>query len=311
MGLKLTKYHQCLHVPHLLRQFGSGTNFHGGPGEEHHKAHCKAPAKNTQRNVSNFTAQCGRCFVESLAIDGAAKYYLQEEDNQNQVIEEAATGLKLMLWREQRDDGNWQCFYQWQGGKICRLGMPPDALRFVLKELELQIVDDKVFGFTEYKRNGTIFRSHPLYMNNKPWHDWAVFHWAIGNVEEDHPAKILCFLDLTDITYEEGDHYEPDYYALIQTTGRVIEESAMLLNFANKIMLDCARERPQWSKEIEGVSYPYQIVPVDSIVDTIAVVEDVGNDPGHYLVLTPEDMWADSFGWYIERVHERVQMQNT
>jgi hypothetical protein len=29
--------------------------------------------------------------------------------------------------------------------------------------------------FTEYKRNGQLFRAHPVYCGPPPWHDWAMF----------------------------------------------------------------------------------------------------------------------------------------
>jgi hypothetical protein len=31
--------------------------------------------------------------------------------------------------------------------------------------------------FTEYKRNGQLFRAQPAYRGDRPWHDWAMFRY--------------------------------------------------------------------------------------------------------------------------------------
>jgi hypothetical protein len=76
--------------------------------------------------------------------------------------------------------------------------------------------------FTEYKRNGQLFRAHPAYRGGRPWHDWAmfqyeksaqdaarrksymetthddeVFHGDPPTIAHNHhyaPGKILCFV---------------------------------------------------------------------------------------------------------------------
>ena len=52
--------------------------------------------------------------------------------------------------------------------------------------------------FTEHKCKGFIFRAHPNYHHEGPWHDWVYFQYTQMGVRGklEIPAQIWCFLDL-------------------------------------------------------------------------------------------------------------------
>ena len=56
-GWHKIKFHAMWHILNAMRMYGSATNFHGGPGEEHHKENVKKKGWTTQRRNTSFTCQ--------------------------------------------------------------------------------------------------------------------------------------------------------------------------------------------------------------------------------------------------------------
>jgi hypothetical protein len=69
MGLKIFKFHCCLHLVDDFKQNGVNQNTSSGPGESCHKTHCKQPARNTQRIAERFDVQIGKQYADNLLID--------------------------------------------------------------------------------------------------------------------------------------------------------------------------------------------------------------------------------------------------
>jgi len=57
-----------------MRMYGSATNFHGGPGEEHHKESVKKTGHNTQRRPVSFTCQVSQRSAEANIISYSHKF---------------------------------------------------------------------------------------------------------------------------------------------------------------------------------------------------------------------------------------------
>jgi len=92
----------------------------------------------------------------------------------------------------------------------------------------------------EYRRNDSIFRSHPNYMDKGPWHDWVMIKWRTDNArkeqpqmfkepenmiwyndferDEDHdcysPAKIVGMFMKVPIV-KDDNHIQNEYFALV------------------------------------------------------------------------------------------------
>jgi hypothetical protein len=73
-GLKLSKFHEALHIPSLIESFGSPANFSTESGEFHHKEQAKRPAAHAQKNHTTFTLQAGYRLFE----DGVIRRLVQE-----------------------------------------------------------------------------------------------------------------------------------------------------------------------------------------------------------------------------------------
>ena len=53
--------------------------------------------------------------------------------------------------------------------------------------------------FTEHNCKGFIFRAHPDYWNEGPWHDWVYYQYTQMGVQGtmEIPVQIWCFVDLS------------------------------------------------------------------------------------------------------------------
>jgi hypothetical protein len=73
-GLKLSKFHEALHIPFLIESFASPANYSTESGENHHKDQAKKPAAHAQKNHTTFTIQAGHRLFE----DGVIRRLVQE-----------------------------------------------------------------------------------------------------------------------------------------------------------------------------------------------------------------------------------------
>ena len=67
-GLYKIKFHALWTFLLQMRKYGSATNFHGGPGEEHHKENVKKSGSNTQKRPTSYTCQVSQRSGESNII---------------------------------------------------------------------------------------------------------------------------------------------------------------------------------------------------------------------------------------------------
>jgi hypothetical protein len=73
-GLKISKFHELLHLIDLILSFGSPANFSTEAGEFIHKDQAKKPAAHAQKNHTTFTLQAGLRLFE----DGVIRRLVQE-----------------------------------------------------------------------------------------------------------------------------------------------------------------------------------------------------------------------------------------
>jgi hypothetical protein len=67
-GMKLSKFHEALHIPRYIESFGSPANYSTEAGENHHKDQAKKPAAHAQKNHVTFTMQAGKRLFEDFVI---------------------------------------------------------------------------------------------------------------------------------------------------------------------------------------------------------------------------------------------------
>ena len=65
-GWCLQKFHEHLHVPYDMSQWGSLQGYDAGPGERSLKTFAKKPAKTAQKSRENFLFQVSYCLTVDL-----------------------------------------------------------------------------------------------------------------------------------------------------------------------------------------------------------------------------------------------------
>ncbi len=149
----------------------------------------------------------------------------------------------------------------------------------------------KVLGFTEIKnkRTGQIYRAHPSFRSELPWHDWALVEWNSGGTTPNNlqilPARIMMIFEIGDdcsfknptghfdevLPAEEERHLtnlHRGIYCVVLSANKETEPDGW--------RLDC-----KLSKRYEMYS-SYNIIPVEAIRGPAYVIEDCAyKDLGH------------------------------
>lgn len=115
--------------------------------------------------------------------------------------------------------------------------------------------------YTECMFNNYMYRTHPNYKSNGPWHDWASVHFE-ENGGGKFPCKILCF-------FKQRNSTDTACYALVHGCGQQIVNPDGVKSHLTET----------WKREfVEGTRKPRcHVVPADSLSHPELVIE---NTPG-------------------------------
>jgi hypothetical protein len=226
-GWHIQKFHELLHVPIDVMNFGSPNNFDTGRFENRlidigkiNSVFCqKWTPKLYTRQLSQRIAE-QQCFSKAKRCLGISptKHDTDDDDDDNSiwsgvssitndVIDIPSQSPSYCLFIQ--DDGS--LAYQWLRQKKENVPHP------ILAQLH-QIMKDhqhySLFGYTEVKILGKIFRCHPNYRSRGPWYDWAIMRIAPNHSDTlrheynirnnitpafDHgcrPAKVLAIFQM-------------------------------------------------------------------------------------------------------------------
>ncbi len=219
-GWKIPKFHEILHLPWAIRQWGSPMNFDAGHCESHHKTNCKKPANTAQKRRMYYEKQVGLRYVEMLVVERANELINGSKQNacdQNDDIAnvDEVNGVQENVKRASyyvvsKNENN-VIFVEWlknnapgtkessANGKLSIDYVHPGLSKWLIENLSQNYNDGMVVCLTEYSRNDTLFRAHPCYKNESPWYDWVNIPFEMANGElVKFPCKILCFVMVED-----------------------------------------------------------------------------------------------------------------
>jgi hypothetical protein len=242
-GMKIIKFHLCLHYVDDIRRYGSMRNFDSCIGERHHCSEVKDPAKHTQRRRDKFEIQTATRYVDNIIISRA-------KQDLDIVIKQAKNKVQCnkrnnIIYERTRD-----VFMKkdWKTKKYILCNWPDKNFNEQLKDLCRWLVDSKktdspIKFFTQHNRDEYIFRGDPNYDGKGPWYDWVNVDWSNG---EPIPAKINIFMDLT-VGYKRPFHVgssyinEPGSYAIAYsclTNAKEMSHPTSLLVEYNELILN-------------------------------------------------------------------------
>ena len=189
----LPKWHEQQHIADNIDTFGAHRNLHTGSAEHNHIENAKKPSERTQKCKDVFDLQIANRLVDKYVIDHTHTKILKQQSNISMYEESegpvlakestqyAAKFEVTMAFKAETKKTNLD--YEWvtpsTEGKVIdrKLLKAISNLFFKTLPLEQKLQGIKVQGFTEYTRQGVIFRCHPIYRNEGPWSDYAMFAW--------------------------------------------------------------------------------------------------------------------------------------
>jgi hypothetical protein len=229
-GWKIQKFHELLHIPYDISNFGSPKNFDTGIMENRLIHVGKINAKTTQKRGNKvFTKQLGdriyhqQCFektkrglaindntseddstihstISSISIDSIfshhknqTKFKKNKPDHQVIIMR---NGLSYIKWQTNKEN---------DVHDVIRL-----KLESVMKKYDLE----KLNVYTEIMHNRLLYRAHPNYRGGGYWYDWGMVKYALSNednarIKENrsnnistaypvghYPSKILAFFEV-------------------------------------------------------------------------------------------------------------------
>ena len=218
----LTKLHEQFHVPMDIHRHGKHRNVHSGPQEHNHIAQKKC-AKKTQLNKRKLDEQTGERLIDRLIIQRAYDRVVPHVDSgqslstcqTTEAPSRNATKGKF-LFRSTPHNGQFiaECVCEWErniheGLKLIHHEAIVALLGSTLLTEHGQIMHAgshdqhlalDVPVFTEYERNGFVYRAHPNFRGT-PYYDWAYIQWWDGDNSVTQEAmtksiigRILCFI---------------------------------------------------------------------------------------------------------------------
>ena len=334
MGLRLFKFHAIVHMALDILLFGVPMEQDTGSNESGHKV-TKVAAKLTQKKASVFEIQTATRLAEFFLIELAMEeldgrplwdYFNGFEhppepnsgpmDDDSQPTDEITAtnrfdirtgGAKMVVSTGNNGAPSWEMVSRSQGNKVTW----NDDVRECLHDLQVYVANwmSQVPLYTEHKRNGHIFRSHPNFRGEGPWRDWALFDW--GEEYGTLPCEIWGFVVLNGLP-AVGEVQPPLQFAGIDLkdgTYALVESSAWS---SDQKAIDCSDIFVPLQKEVGRLDNAgrvtdraFYLADVEAIVKPLFVLPDIGATPKcKYFQVKPRSAWVADFVAWLEAPHE-------
>jgi hypothetical protein len=232
----LQKFHELLHVPHDVENFGSPKNFDTGIMENRLIHVGKHNSKNTQkRGPAIFTQQLGLRIAEQQAFQKTKRCLNIVDHNTKDVdsSDDDSETSELTEARQFRDEKqqtktskvlpcyqltlhNGRLLVRWCTKTKRDISVVIlSGLRKVMTTNRLSTLD----VFTEIKHDGMLYRAHPNYRGGGPWYDWAAVQFVPSDVDKQrnisdrrdlvlpaypvgiYPCKMLAFFYIGNVLW--------------------------------------------------------------------------------------------------------------
>jgi len=160
---------------------------------------------------------------------------------------------------------------------------------------------------TEHKRSGQIFRGHPNYRSKGVWNDWAMFDWGAGYGKL--PGEIWCFADFSDHVGNFNTKFSDcklgnGVYAIVESASpcpNLTRDHDRLENDSD-LFTPYTKDVKSIDKEGNIAQRRFWLADVESIVDPLCVIPDIGNSNKlQYFAESPQREWPTTVcsngGW--------------
>jgi hypothetical protein len=151
--------------------------------------------------------------------------------------------------------------------------------------------------FTEYERNGFVYRAHPKYRGESAYYDWAYVKWVIGthpvtnaDICQPYPARILGFFQ----------HPDGEVKAVVHS----VKEPPRNKPVGHGVF------GHYWQLEFQGTENAKRpllhIVSVDSLLEHVCMIPYSDMHPFVWIHIWHPRTWSDCFHTILEPGQEQV-----
>ena len=298
----LTKLHEQFHVAFDIHRHGNHKNVHSGP-QEHNHIDIKNAARHTQMNKTKLDLQTGRRVIERLVVQRAYDYVTETSAvvpivaTQYSPTVNASKAMYQFVRDARTGPTNVRCSFDWKRAK--HSGLVPLHQVHVIRTLILTLFqmhanppgngeDNAVLDipfYTEYERNGFVYRAHPDYRGEGPYYDWANIKWHVADdpvtglpIHQSFIARILGF-----IKHPNGE-FHAIIHSVLETRNGLVEHGV----FGH-----------YWHLEFEGTDASHrpilQLVHVDCLLEHVCMIPYCDNDSYMWVNLWHPSEWPGCF----------------
>jgi hypothetical protein len=170
--------------------------------------------------------------------------------------------------------------------------------------------EGSLYVYSEHRRHGLVFRSHPNFRKKGPWRDWAMVHWGGGH--RDLPAKIWGFLKITKLDRFSQRRLPKHLWGGSQVsngTFAIIESTTWIGPFdADSIFREVKLDAVENAQGRTILKRKFYLVDVETFVEPLVVTENQGSKD-RYFVMTRRSKWAQQFIAWIEKPYEKIPQE--
>ena len=190
---------------------------------------------------------------------------------------------------------------RWNSKNIIAAELPDFALKFFVKlfrNTQPACNKMKFKILTEHKRNGVIFRSHPLYRSKQAWHDWCMFRYEKENKNKRNwntsvHGDMVHFGD-DEETSQDYDYAPGKVLTFVENNDGTVDALILGCHFQQKTSSPIST---YWKIQYEDAAckQPYvNLVSVDSIVCHCMMIPE-NDELNGYHEIWDRELWAKSF----------------
>ena len=239
-NLKTPKFHSMLHIVDYIKRHGCPMNYDGSRGENIGKTKIKDNAKRTNQQKHTLHYDIGKRISECDIVDHVSTSFFERKGRwPSQYCSDSDLvmgGSELMNDRNIKPRFTLTCDYcenydysdipnevniniNWGGITRSPLlnfsSVLVNNLAYRLffgvgniggKLMPRSIVN----GYTEYRKDGYLYRSHPCYAQSGEWYDWGYFQWT--GIDKPIPGRMMMIFDLSDCEIDNTPDIDPDLH---------------------------------------------------------------------------------------------------
>ena len=216
-GMKISKFHEMLHIVRDIHLFGPPKGYDGRPGESSHKQ-TKQLARRTQKRVDYFENQTGKRMYESLVINKMFHEFVSDEitdKNSFDIVLQNNKKRKTSSLMSMTDDRKVLHPLVEDVSKTSTVFQ--ESCVFIFNTIGNIIESNDIPILPYIKINDNIqIHCHPLYKMKEEWFDWILVKWEYENSDFQYvPARVMQIIDLRGINSKIADYYKSEIYLCI------------------------------------------------------------------------------------------------